>query len=92
MKNSVYTSVLALIVSVLTALYVFFGCCANKAKAPVAIDRAELRAALENDPEMVVSALQRYEQVQREAQLQEASRLFKTNIEALNNKDRKSVV
>ena len=85
MKNSVYTSVLALIVSVLTALYVFFGCCANKAKAPVAIDRAELRAALENDPEMVVSALQRYEQVQREAQLQEASRLFKTNIEALNN-------
>lgn len=85
MKNSVYTSVLALIVSVLTALYVFFGCCANKAKAPAGLDAAELRAALENDPEMVVSALQRYEQVQREAQLQEASRLFKTNIEALNN-------
>lgn len=85
MKNSVYTSVLALIVSVLTALYVFFGCCANKAKAPAGIDAAELRAALENDPEMVVSALQRYEQVQREAQLQEASRLFKSNIEALNN-------
>ena len=87
MKNSLYISVVALIVSVATALYCLFGCCAHKA-APAAassIDKAELRAALENDPEMVVGALQRYEQIQREAQLQEASRLFKQNIEQLNN-------
>jgi len=80
-------SVVALIVSVATALYCFFGCCANKAKAPASLDKAEIRAALENDPEMVVSALQRYEQLQREAQLQEASRLMKANIEQLNNNE-----
>lgn len=86
MKNSLYISVVALIVSVATALYCFFGCCAHKAApAARAIDKVELRAALENDPEMVVSALQRYEQIQREAQLQESSRLFKENIEQLNN-------
>lgn len=86
MKNSLYMSVVALIVSVATALYCFFGCCAHKAKAP-SVDKVELRAALENDPEMIVSALQRYEQLQREAQLQEASRLMKANIEQLNNNE-----
>lgn len=85
MKNSLYISVVALIVSVATALYCFFGCCAHKAAPAHAIDKVELRAALENDPEMVVGALQRYEQIQREAQLQESSRLFKENIEQLNN-------
>ena len=88
MKNSLYISVVALIVSVATALYCFFGCCAHKAMpsvASAALDKADLRAALENDPEMVVGALQRYEQQQREAQLREASRLFKENIEQLNN-------
>jgi len=88
MKNSLYMSVVALIVSVATALYCFFGCCAHKAApASQALDKAELRAALENNPEIVVSALQRYEQVQREAQLQEASRLMKANIEQLNNNE-----
>lgn len=92
MKNSLYISVLALAVSVATALYVCFGCCDhyNQSKpmpkiVPAALDKAELRAALENDPEMIINALQRYEQIQREAQLQEASRLFKENIEELNN-------
>ncbi len=69
----------------MTALCTFFGCCNHKAKAPAALDVSELRVALENNPEMIVSALQKYEDVQRQAQLQEASRLFKTNIEELNN-------
>ena len=92
MKNSLYISVLALAVSIATAVYVSFGCCDHyKQTKPMprpvstALDMAELRTALENNPEMVVNALQRYEQVQREAQLQEASRLFKENIEELNN-------
>ncbi len=85
MKNSLYISVVALVVAVLTALCTFFGCCNHKAKAPAALDVSELRVALENNPEMIVSALQKYEDVQRQAQLQEASRLFKTNIEELNN-------
>lgn len=86
MKNSLFISVVALIVSIATAIYVFLGCCPNKAATTsAALDKAELRTALENDPEIVVGALQRYEQLQREAQLQEASRLFKANIEELNN-------
>jgi len=85
MKNSLSISILALIVSVLTALCCFFGCCEHKAKATAGLDVAELKNALENNPEMIINALQRYEQAQREAQLQEASRLFKSNIEELNN-------
>ena len=86
MKNSLFISVVALIVSIATAIYVFLGCCPHKAATTsAALDKAELRTALENDPEIVVGALQRYEQLQREAQLQEASRLFKANIEELNN-------
>jgi len=86
MKESLYISVAALIVSVATAVYCFSGGCAHKA-APVAasVNKAELRAALVAEPEMVVSALQKYEEVQREAQLREASRLFQENIEQLNN-------
>ena len=86
MKNSFFISVIALIVSIATALYTFMGCGSQKTvAASSSIDKAELRTALENDPEMVVGALQRYEQLQREAQLQEASRLFKANIDQLNN-------
>ena len=84
MKSSLYISVVALVVSVLTAAYAVFGCC-DKAKAPSTLDAAELRLALENDPEMIISALQKYEEVQRQAQLQEASRLFKANLADLNS-------
>ena len=85
MKNSLYISVVALVVAVLTALCCFFGCCSHKTTAPAALNVAALRVALENNPEMIVNALQKYEEVQRQAQLQEASRLFKSNIEELNN-------
>ena len=85
MKNSLYISVVALVVAVLTALCCFFGCCSHKTTAPAALNVADLRVALENNPEMIVNALQKYEEVQRQAQLQEASRLFKSNIEELNN-------
>ena len=85
MKNSLYISVVALVVAVLTALCCFFGCCSHKTTAPAALNGADLRVALENNPELIVNALQKYEEVQRQAQLQEASRLFKSNIEELNN-------
>lgn len=91
MKKSLYISVVALIVSIATAAYMLFGCCAHRAATSMAkpasasLDVAELRAALENNPEMIVGALQRYEQSQREAELQQAARLFKENIEELNN-------
>ena len=92
MKNSLYISIVALVVSVATALCVFLCCCCNHQyqktmlkSAPVALNVDDVRTLLENNPEIVVNALQRYEQVQREAQLQEASRLFKENIEELNN-------
>ncbi len=92
MKNPLYISVVALVVSVLTALGTIFKCCDHRpmtatlpAPAGASLDVAELRLALENNPEVIVNALQRYEQIQREAQQQAASRLFKENIEELNN-------
>lgn len=90
MKKSLYISVLALIVSIATAACMMFCCCNHRtsmqtAKPAAALDVAELRTALENNPEMIISALQRYEQSQREAELQQAARLFKENIEELNN-------
>ncbi|MBQ7659511.1 MAG: thioredoxin domain-containing protein [Alphaproteobacteria bacterium] len=83
MKSSLYISVLALVVSVLTALWMFLGC--HKHKMMQSVDAAQVRVALNQDPEMIISALQRYEQIQREAQMKEASRLFKANIDELNN-------
>lgn len=85
MKSSLYISILALVVSIATAICVIFCCHCNKAKAPSALDASELRLALENDPEMIISALQKYEEVQRQAQLQESSRLFKANLADLNS-------
>jgi len=83
MKNSLYISVLALVVSVLTAVWMFLGC--REHKMAQTVDAAQVRAALNQDPEMIISALQKYEQIQREAQIKEASRLFKENIDELNN-------
>ncbi|MBP5615411.1 MAG: thioredoxin domain-containing protein [Alphaproteobacteria bacterium] len=90
MKKSLYISVLALIVSIATAACMMFCCCNHRSMqaakpAAAALDVAELRTALENNPEMIINALQRYEQSQREAELQQAARLFKENIEELNN-------
>ena len=87
MKNSSFISVVALVVSILTACCMFFKCCDHKpatAAAP-ALNVAQLRTVLENNPDIIINALQKYEEAERQAKLQEASRLFKENIEELNN-------
>jgi len=79
--------VVALVVSVLTAFCCCFKCCDHK-PAPVAapaINAAQLRVALENNPDIIINALQKYEEAERQAKLAEASRLFKENVEELNN-------
>lgn len=82
-KTSLYISVVALLVSG-AALFM------ASQKSPVqstssSLDIAELSNALYNNPQMVIDALQQYENVQREAQAQAAAKLFMENIEELNN-------
>lgn len=82
-KTSLYISIVALLVSG-AALFV-----ASKKEAiqatPAEIDVAELSTVLYNNPQMVIDALQQYENIQREAQAREAARLFLENIEEINN-------
>lgn len=85
MKNPLYISVLALVVSIV-ALFGAFHCCGYKPLSTTnVVNPAQIKTILENDPEMIINALKKYEENQRQAQLKEASRLFKENIEALNN-------
>ncbi len=80
-KNSLYISIVALVVSVATAVV-----CATKCdKKAGGLDTEALATALNNNPEMIITALQKYDDQQRENQAKEASRLFLENIDALNN-------
>lgn len=82
-KAPLYISIVALLVSG-AALFAVSKKDANPASSGN-IDVAELTNVLYNNPQMVVDALQQYENVQREAQAREAARLFLENIEEINN-------
>ncbi len=82
-KTSLYVSIVALLVS---GAALFYASEKNTVKSTApSLDVAELANALYNNPQMVVDALQQYENIQREAQAKEAARLFMENIEELNN-------
>lgn len=81
-KNSLYISLLALVVSVATAVVCATKC--NKGTAGSA-DSKSIEAALSENPQIIVNALQKYEQLQRENQEKEAARLFIDNLDALQN-------
>lgn len=78
-KNSLYISILALVVSVSTAVV-----CATKCGKGMA-GAEGVEAVLSENPQIVINALQKYEVQQRENQEKEAARLFVENIDALNN-------
>lgn len=82
-KTSLYISIVALLVSG-AAVFVASQKDAVQA-APAELDVAELTNVLYNNPQMVVDALQQYENIQREAQAREAAKLFLENIEEINN-------
>ena len=82
-KSSLYLSLLALVVSAVAIVMA-----AKKAEQPAAaaaIDSNALSTVLNENPQIIIDALQRYEQIQREAQAKEAAKLFVENWEEISN-------
>ena len=80
--NAVYVSLLALVVAVV-ALVMCIICC-NKG--------GNVEEALNKNPEMIVNAMQKYEQVQRENALKEAKELLKSSADELYNNEADGVL
>lgn len=82
--NSIYVSVLALIIAVV-AIVMCVICC-NKSKP---VDVAE---TLNNNPEIIINAMQNYEQKMRDNAMAEAQKLVTDNIDAITNNPDSPVV
>ena len=75
--NSLYVSLLALVVA-LVALGMCIHCCAQKQSLSV-------EETLNNNPEIIINAMQNYEQKMREQAAAEAQKMIEANLPALNN-------
>ena len=75
--NSIYVSILALVVAI-AALVMCIMCCNNK-------QSVSIEQALLDNPEMIVNAMQKYEENMREQALAGAQKLIDANIEDVNN-------
>lgn len=75
--NSLYVSLLAL-VAALVALGMCIHCCAQKQSLSV-------EETLNNNPEIIINAMQNYEQKMREQAAAEAQKMIEANLPALNN-------
>mgnify|MGYP001523506059 CR=1 FL=1 len=75
--NSLYVSLLAL-VAALVALGMCIHCCAQKQSLSV-------EQTLNNNPEIIINAMQNYEQKMREQAAAEAQKMIEANLPALNN-------
>lgn len=76
--NAVYVSILALIVSLAT-LAMCVVCCNNKGET------VNVEEAIYANPEMIVKAMQNYEQQAREKALAQAQKVIDDNINEINN-------
>ncbi len=86
MKNSLYVSLLALAVSAGAVIYAANNKCGDaKVNAQLSVSEKAVAEILNNNPQMVVDALQKFEQKRREAEEQQAAKLFIDNIEELHN-------
>lgn len=87
MKKSIFLSVVALIVSA-AALFVAFCPCFKKTIKPMVsapVSTAAIEEILNNKPEIVVNALQKYEENMRAQAVAQAKEKLKNSTEALNN-------
>ena len=84
-KTSLCVSFLALAVSAGVAGVVATKCNKQVVPTAVTVSESDVAAILENNPQIVITALQRYEQQQREAEEKAAAKLFLENIEELHN-------
>ncbi len=81
-KSSLYLSLLALVVS---AVAIVMATKKNDQLAVASANEAGISSVLNENPQIIIDALQKYEQIQREAQAREAAKLFTDNLEAINN-------
>lgn len=83
-KSSLYVSLLALAVSAGAVVVATKNC--DEKSAPVAsLSEKEIAAVLDNNPQLVVNALQKFEQMQREEEERQAAKLFLENMDELQN-------
>ncbi len=81
--NAVYTSLVALVVAVI-ALVMCLVCCNKKS--------ANVEEVLNEKPELVINAMQNYEQKMREDAQKKAQQMIEENSEALNNNPNDGVI
>ncbi len=81
--NAVYTSLAALVVAVI-ALVMCLVCCNKKS--------ANVEEVLNEKPELVINAMQNYEQKMREDAQKKAQQMIEENSEALNNNPNDGVI
>ena len=81
--NAVYVSLLALLVAVV-ALVMCIVCCANKSN--------NVEETLNNNPEMIINAMQKYEAMQRENAMKAAEEALAQSADALYNNAADGVV
>ena len=77
-KSSLYISLVALVV----AVSCFVMCATNCKKAavqaaPATVSATDVATILNNDPQIIVDAMNKFEAKQREAQAKKAAKLFK---------------
>lgn len=86
MKKSLYISIAALIISI-AALVKVYMCCPKAMVADVVnvSDTLNVEEILTNNPEIVINAMQKYEQKMRDQAMDNARALISENIEAVNN-------
>lgn len=75
--NAVYVSLLALVVAVIALVMCIFCCCGNKG--------GNVEETLNNNPELIVNAMQKYEVMQRENAQKAAEEALAKNADALYN-------
>lgn len=75
--NSIYVSILALIVAIVALVMCIICCNSNKS--------TNVEQALLDNPEMIVNAMQKYEQNMRDQALAGAQKLIEANLADINN-------
>ena len=80
--NAVYVSLVALVVAVATLVMCVL--CCNKG--------SNVEEALNNNPEMIINAMQKYEVMQREKAMKEMEELFASSADELYNNENDGIV
>ncbi len=84
-KNSLYVSLLALAVSAGAVVFASNRDENHKVNAPFPVSEKAVSEILNNNPKIIVEALQKYEIQQREAEEQAAAKLFLENLDEVQN-------